>query len=232
VKAGRWARGIAIGAVVAALVLAGRYVPVGEALTAFEHRLHEMGMWAPVLYGLLYVAAGLLFVPGSVLTIGAGALFGLVQGTLVVSLASTTTATLAFLIARHLARRRVEEMARRRAKFGAIDRAVREKGWKVVALLRLSPLVPFNVSNYLYGLTAVDLGHYVLASWAGMLPATVLYVYLGVAGHAATMAHHGPSAAQWVLLGAGLLATAAVSVMLTRAARRALDAEPLAGGEA
>jgi uncharacterized membrane protein YdjX (TVP38/TMEM64 family) len=219
---------IVAGLTVAAVIVAGRFVPVGEALKAFEHRVAELGAWAPILYGVLYVVAGLLLVPGSVLTIGAGVLFGLLWGTVVVSVASTVTAALAFLVSRHLARARVERMAARNDKFQAIDHAIREKGWKVVALLRLSPLMPFNVSNYLYGLTAIDFGHYVLASWAGMLPATVLYVYLGVAGHAVTRAHHGPTLGQWILLGAGLVATAVVTVMLTRAARRELARSELA----
>ncbi len=213
---------IGAGLLVATLIVAARFLPVGDALMAFEHRVEELGAWAPILYGIAYVVAGLLFVPGSVLTIGAGVLFGLLWGTVLVSIASTTTAALAFLIARHLARSRVEHVATRNDKFQAIDGAIREKGWKVVGLLRLSPLVPFNLSNYLYGLTAVDFRHYVLASWAGMLPGTILYVYIGVAGHAATMGDHGPGLAQWLLLGAGLAATAVVTVMLARTARREL----------
>ncbi len=145
-------------------------------------------------------------------------------GTAIVSLASTTAAALAFLIARYVARGRVEALAERNQKFRAIDHAIREKGWRVVALLRLSPLVPFSVSNYLYGLTPVSFGPYVLASWIAMLPATVLYVWIGAAGKAAAEAGggHGRSPLEWALLGAGLLATAAVTVMITRTARRQL----------
>jgi uncharacterized membrane protein YdjX (TVP38/TMEM64 family) len=177
-----------------------------------------------VLYGLVYVACALLFVPGSLLTIGAGLVFGVLWGTVVVSAASTATAALAFLIARHLARERVAAMARRHPRFEAIDRAIAEKGWQVVALLRLSPVVPFSVSNYLYGLTPVRFAPYVVTSWAAMLPGTLLYVWLGAAGGAAATAGRGDARdpREWALLAAGLAATVAVTVVLTRAARRQL----------
>jgi len=139
----------------------------------------------------------------------------------IVSLASTAAAGLAFLIARHLARARVEKLARRNPKFAALDKAVGRNGWKVVGLLRLSPLIPFSLSNYLYGLTAVRFLPYVVASWVGMLPATVLYVYLGAAGR--SIGEEGErSPWEWALLGAGLLATAAVTVILARLAKREL----------
>lgn len=211
-------RALLAGAVVVALVVAVRLLPVDEWLRAVQHRVGEMGVWGPVVYVAVYVACALLFVPGSILTLGAGVVFGLVKGTLVVAVAANLAAMAAFLIARHLARERVAALAQRNARFGAIDAAIREEGWKVVALLRLSPLVPFSVSNYLYGLTPVAFGPYALASAVGMLPATVLYVYLGAAGGAAA--------------GGGKrspLATAAVTVVLTRKARRHLEQ---AGGRA
>ena len=115
-------------------------------------------------------------------TVAAGALFGSVVGVVVVSLASTTGAALAFLVARYLARDAVLRWVRRNPRYDAIDRAIGEGGWRVVALLRLSPLVPFNLQNYLYGLTAIRFWPCVLTSWAAMLPGTVVYVYLGHAG--------------------------------------------------
>jgi uncharacterized membrane protein YdjX (TVP38/TMEM64 family) len=184
-----------------------------------------MGALGALLFGLVYIVSCLLFVPGSVMTIGAGLVFGLGWGIAVVSLASTATAAIAFLIARYWARDRVERAARRHEQFAAVDRAIKNQGWKVVALLRLSPLVPFNLSNYLYGLTAVDFGPYVFASWLGMLPGTVLYVYLGAAGKAAS-GRGGRSSWEWALFGAGLAATAAVTVILTRAAKREIDKGP------
>ena len=218
------ARWIGLVAVVVAAAIAARTLPVAVWLQAFQGWVARRGALGGVLYGAVYTVAALLFVPGSVLTIGAGLLFGLLWGTVIVSVASTATAAGAFLIARHLARGRVEAMARRHPRFGAIDAAVREQGWRIVALLRLSPLVPFNLSNYLYGLTPVAFGPYVLASWIAMLPGTLLYVYLGAAGKAAAEAGagRGRSPLEWTLLAAGLVATVAVTVMVTRAARRRL----------
>jgi uncharacterized membrane protein YdjX (TVP38/TMEM64 family) len=209
------------------LVVAARLLPIGEWLGGFQRWVADQGAWGGVLYGIAYTAAALLFVPGSVLTLGAGALFGVVWGTVIVSLASTAAAAAAFLIARYLARARVARAAARNRTFGAIDRGIGRRGWKVVALLRLSPLVPFSLSNYLYGLTPVAFGPYVLASWIAMLPATVLYVSLGAAGRAAASgATRGPL--EWTLLGVGLLATVLVTFMVSRAARRELGAEFLA----
>ena len=224
-KAGssRW-RWIILGVAVVALFVATRVLPVGDWLRGFQSWVAHQGIWGGVIYGVVYTVAVLLFVPGSVLTIGAGLVFGLLWGTVIVSIASTTAAALAFLIARYVARDRVEALAKRNKRFHAIDQAIREKGWRVVALLRLSPLVPFSISNYLYGLTPVALGPYVLASWIAMLPATVLYVWIGAAGKAAADAGggQGKSPLEWALLGAGLVATAVVTVMITRTARRQL----------
>jgi uncharacterized membrane protein YdjX (TVP38/TMEM64 family) len=205
---------------VAGLFAAARLLPVGQWLEAFQARVGAMGALGGVLYGAVYVLAALLLVPGSLLTIGAGLLFGLLWGSVIASVAATAAAALGFLIARHLARRRVEEFAKRHARFAAVDKAIRDNGWKAVGLLRLSPLVPYSVSNYLYGLTPVSFGPYLLASWAGMLPGTLLYVYLGATGRAAGEAR---SAGEWALFAAGLVATAAVTFTLTRAARRRLS---------
>jgi uncharacterized membrane protein YdjX (TVP38/TMEM64 family) len=217
------ARVLLLAAAVSAVIVAVRVLPVAEWLGAFQGWVAGTGVWGGVVYGLVYVACALLFVPGSVLTIGAGLVFGPLWGTVIVSAASTATAALAFLIARHLARERVAAAARQNPRFEAIDRAVAEKGWKVVALLRLSPVVPFSLSNYLYGLTPVRFAPYVLTSWIAMLPATLLYVWLGAAGGAAAGA--GPrqrDPLEWALLGAGLLATVVVTVLLTRTARAQL----------
>lgn len=225
------ARSILLGVAALGVFAAVRLLPVNEWLGTFQRWVAGAGPWGPLLYGLVYVACALLFVPGALLTIGAGLVFGVVKGTVIVSVASTTTAALAFLIARHLARGRVEAMARRNPKFEAIDRAIAEGGWKVVALLRLSPVVPFSLSNYLYGLTPVRFLPYVVTSWAAMLPGTVLYVWLGAAGRAAADAGRGHARGpwEWALLAVGLAATIVVTVLLTRAARRQLEKRRLEG---
>ena len=181
------------------------------------------GPAAPVVYGLAYVLATVLFVPGSALTIGAGVAFGLLWGTVLVSIASTVGGALAFLLARYLLRERVESWVEGREKFAMVDRAVAEKGWRIVALTRLSPVFPFNLQNYAYGLTGVSFRGYVLASWIAMLPGTLLYVYLGAAGvQVAAAATGAASWGQTALQLLGLAATLAVAVVAGRIATRVL----------
>jgi uncharacterized membrane protein YdjX (TVP38/TMEM64 family) len=208
-------------AAVVALIVAARLLPLAEWVRHFEHAVQGWGAMGMVVFGLVYVAAALAFVPGSLLTLAAGAIFGAWWGTVVVSLASTTAAALAFLIARHLARDAVQHLAERHPRFAALDHAIREEGWRVVVLLRLSPIVPFNVSNYLYGLTPLSFGPYVLASWIAMLPVTVLYVALGAAGRAAAGGGHR-TPAEWTSIGVGIAATLVATVLIARAARRRL----------
>jgi uncharacterized membrane protein YdjX (TVP38/TMEM64 family) len=208
----------------AGAVLLLRALPVEAAFLRLEGVTEALGWLGLVAYGVAYTLAALAFVPGSAMTLGAGAIFGPLRGLAVVSVAATAAAALAFLIARHLARHRVESLARSYPRFRAVDRAIAEGGWKVVALLRLSPAMPFSAGNYLFGLTAVGFWPYVLASWAAMLPGTFLYVYLGHAGRVAA-AGSGRTPAEWAFLGAGLLATVAVTVYVTRLARRGMPAE-------
>jgi uncharacterized membrane protein YdjX (TVP38/TMEM64 family) len=168
-----------------------------------------------------------LFFPASVLTIGAGFVFGVLAGTVIVSVSATIGAALAFLIARYLARGKIEQKVSSNQKFKQIDRAIGEQGAKLVFLLRLSPLIPFNVSNYFYGLTAVRFWPYVLASWIGTFPGTLLYVYLGAAGKAGLTAAAGQSSSrsawEYLLFSLGLVATVVVTVWVTRIARRELS---------
>lgn len=214
----RWTSAVVI--VIAVLMLA-RVAPSEQVVESTLRHLGSLGAWAPLAFGLIYVAAALLFLPGWVLTMAAGALFGLVGGTVVVSLASTTSAALAFLIARYVAREKFRRRIERSPKLVAVDDAIGAQGWKMVALLRLSPVVPFNLQNYLYGVTSIRFWPCVLASWATMLPGTVLYVYLGSLGRTAV----GPSASwlEWLLRGAGLLATIAVTAYVSRVARSAVQ---------
>jgi len=197
---------------------------IGGWVTRAQNRIVGLGPVAPIAYGLFYVVLVVLLVPGGVLTSGAGLAFGMGLGTLVVSLASTLGASLAFLIARYLLRARVERWLEGRERLSAIDRAVEQQGWRVVALTRLSPVFPFNVQNYFYGLTGVGFWRYALTSWVAMLPGTVLYVYLGVAGGQVAAALGG--AASWgqtALLVAGLIATLLVVALITRVAKQELE---------
>jgi uncharacterized membrane protein YdjX (TVP38/TMEM64 family) len=168
--------------------------------------------------------AAVLLVPGLILTLGAGAVFGLVTGTIAVSIGATLGATAAFLVGRHLARDAVARRLEAYPAFAAIDAAVAREGWKIVGLTRLSPVFPFVLLNYAFGLTRVPLRQYVLASWIGMLPGIVTYVYLGsVAGNLAGLSPgRARTPAEWGLSLIGLAATLAVTLHVTRLARGAL----------
>lgn len=193
-------------------------------LADFQTWVAGFGAAAPLVYGLGYIVFTVLAVPGTALTLGAGFSFGLLLGGLVVFVSANIGAALAFLIARYFLRARIERWLAGRERLSAVDRAVEEQGWKVVALTRLSPVFPFNVQNYFYGLTGVSFGGYVFATLVGMIPGTVLYVYFGAAGAGVAQAAGG--AASWGetgLLIAGLAATLAVVVLVTRVAKRELD---------
>jgi uncharacterized membrane protein YdjX (TVP38/TMEM64 family) len=207
-----------------ALIVLGRHFHLGEMFSSMLDRIRGMGALAPVLFIILYILGAILFIPGSILTIGGGVLFGLLWGSIYVSIGATIGATAAFLIGRYLARNWVRRQLEGNRKFAAIDEAVGREGWKIVLLTRLSPVFPFNLLNYAFGLTAVKLRDYFLATWIGILPGTVLYVYLGsLGGNLANSgkSHHTP--AQWALDIVGLLATVGVAVYASRLASRALN---------
>lgn len=205
------------------LVLAGQ--EAAQAVPALLERVRELGPWAALAFVVIYAAATVAWVPGSLLTLAAGAIFGLVQGTLYTLAGATVGAALAFLVARYLARTAVERRLGASDRLRAVDEAVGREGAKVVFLLRLSPVFPFNALNYALGLTRVRFREYVAASAVGMAPGTFMYVYAGyaagqVAAGTAGAAPRGPG--YYALLGVGLLATIAVTVLVTRTARRAL----------
>ena len=209
--------------VVAAFVFGEPKAWLQRALVTVE----QLGPWGPLVFATVYVAATVLLVPGSALTLAAGALFGVVWGMVIVSLASTTAAAAAFLIGRFLARDFVAARTARIPAFAALDRALGREGWKIVALARLSPVFPYTLLNYAFGLTRVKFTHYVATSWLAMLPGTLLYVYLG------SLANAGVKAAEktpfeWALYAVGLIATIAVSVVLSKLARRAMKEAGLA----
>ncbi len=213
------------------VLLGGVLVATGMAAYVFDVRawlqqllafVEGLGAWGPALFVASYAILAVFFVPASILTIGAGTLFGVFWGTVWVSAGSTVGATLAFLVGRHFARDWVAQKIDGNAKFSAIDRAVEKEGWKIVALTRLSPIFPYNLLNYLFSLTKVKLSHFVLASWLGMIPGTVMWVYLGAIGKAvAESSERTP--AQTAMFGVGLLATIVVTVYVTKVARRALN---------
>lgn len=213
-------------ALVAGIMLAASSLPMETAALRLRAWLAEIGFWGPLAMGLIYVLGALLFVPGVALTFVAGGVFGFWGGLVTVSLASTTAAALAFLIARHLARDTVARWARSQPRFAAVYRAIEEGGWKVVALLRLVPLFPYSLGNYLFGLTPVRFWPYVFASWIFMLPGTVLYVYIGYLGGESLAAMASKNSdidlARTLLQVAGLVAAVIGVAYVTRRARRAI----------
>src|SRR6266404_807017 len=203
------------------IVLAVKYLHVQEWLKSALDWIGKLGPWGPVIFIALYVVATVLFVPGSVLTLGAGAVFGVALGSVCVSISATLGATAAFLVGRYLARDAIARKIEKHEKFTTIDRAVADEGWKIVLLTRLSPVFPFTLLNYVFGLTRVKLSQFVLASWLGMIPGTVMYVYLGSLVNVGA-GHRQRTTGEWGLYGAGLLATVTVTVFVTRVARKAL----------
>lgn len=225
-KPASWARIALVVVAVALLFFVLRWLNVREALIGALEWIRGLGAIGPLIFILLYVLATVLFVPGSILTLGAGFVFGVVRGSILVSISATLGATCAFLVGRYLARGWVARGIEGNAKFKAIDEAVAREGWKIVGLTRLSPVFPFNLLNYAFSLTNVRLRDYVFASWLGMIPGTILYVYVGsLAGSLATLGagERQRSAAEWALYVVGLLATVGVTVYVTRVARGALE---------
>ena len=221
--------------VVAALIVASKTLPVTQWLKIFLAWTEGLGFWGPAFVAGFYVLACVLFLPGSILTLGAGAVFGLVVGTATVSVGSTLGAAAAFLVGRTVARNWIAGKVEGNPKFAAIDEAVGREGFKIVLLTRLSPVFPFNMLNYGFGLTKVRLRDYVLASWVGMFPGTVMYVYLGtVIGEVGRLGAGGrqKTLGEWILLGVGLLVTIVVTVFVTRIARKALAEATEIGEEA
>jgi uncharacterized membrane protein YdjX (TVP38/TMEM64 family) len=223
-----------LGAMAAAGLAAVLFLPLDRILADFLREVEEMGLLGPVLLALAWVPSALLFLPGSVLSLGAGFVFGLPLGVVTVSAGSVLGACAAFLAGRTLARHWVERKVAGSVRFQALAEAVKRNGLRVVLLTRLSPLFPFNLLNYALGVTRVRFRDYLLGSWVGMLPGTVFYVYLGSAARSiadvlAGRVDAGPwRMATFVI---GLAATAAVALLLARAARRALreEAPPSSG---
>lgn len=218
-----------IGAAVAGLavlVLIGREVPA--LLPRFTAWVASLGAWGPVAFIAGYAIAPVIFAPAFLLTIAAGAIFGFTRGVIYVMIGATIGATLAFLTGRYLARQFVETLLRREPRLQVIDRAVEKNGFRLVVLLRMSPAVPFVLLNYALGLSRVKLLDYVAAS-IGMLPVVALYVYTGkVAGDLATLASGTAQPRGWLYyttIGLGFLSTVAVTIVVTRIAKQAIETE-------
>ncbi|XWK86224.1 MAG: TVP38/TMEM64 family protein [Phormidium sp.] len=198
---------------------------VNNALTWIE----QLGPWGAIAFILIYNLATVLFIPGSLLTLGGGVIFGVFWGSIYVFIAATLGATFAFLIGRYLTRDWVAKKIADNSKFQAIDNAVAKEGFKIVLLTRLSPVFPFTLLNYALGITKVSLKDYILGS-IGMIPGTIMYVYIGsLAGNIAMIgAGNVPTnpqaeTAKWIIRIVGFLATVAVTIYITHIAKKALQ---------
>ncbi|MBL9168506.1 MAG: TVP38/TMEM64 family protein [Verrucomicrobiales bacterium] len=217
----RWRWYLALGALLAVGV-ATRYLPFQSIIKDTLDSIGRLGGWGPALFIASYILATVLFIPGSALTLGAGAVFGFAWGCAYASAGSTLGALCAFWVGRHWARDAIARRLQGNSRFNAIDQAVAQDGWKIVLLTRLSPMFPFTLLNYAFGITRVSMREYALASWIGMMPGTVLYVYLGSLAHEAT-GERKRSLAEWILYAIGLAATLIVTVVITRRAKKALS---------
>lgn len=227
-KGSRWGK-IALGvvALVVVILLIRQLGPLAQPhVVRFTTWIDGLGVWAPVAFIAGYTVFTVAMIPGSILTMAGGALFGLAWGTVYVALAAVLGSTAAFLVSRHLARHRIEGWIQGNKKFSAVDQAIEREGGKIVFLLRLSPAFPFTFLNYALGLTKVRLSQYVMAA-VGMIPGTFLYVFYGKAigdvAALATGAAPEKGGAHYAVLGLGLVATLVVTVFVTRIARRALQ---------
>ena len=210
---------------VAALMVAARMLPLAQWLAVFNGLVQSLGPAGLLIYSLVYALAAVLLLPGSILTLAAGATFGLLPGFASVLLGATVGAALAFLVSRYLARRRVEGWIETKPQFSAVDKAVAEEGWKIVFLTRLSPIFPFNFQNYAYGLTKISFWHYTLASFVGIIPGSFLYVYIGSLGRSsleAAACGESIETSQLILQSVGLAATVLVTIFITRITAKAL----------
>jgi uncharacterized membrane protein YdjX (TVP38/TMEM64 family) len=230
----KWRIGVVVLLLVLVTMLAvSTGIDVREQTKQFVEALQAQGNVGLLWLALSYIPASLFFFPASLLTLAGGFAFGIAKSLIAVSIGSTVGATSAFLAGRTLLRRFIEQKVAGDARFRALDAAVAEQGFKIVFLTRLSPVLPFNLLNYAFGLTRVRLRDFVLASWIGMFPGTLLYVSIGSAAKSLSDIVAGRSEgsdAQKILLGVGLLATVAVTVVMARIAKKAL-ADATAGGE-
>ncbi|MBD2438294.1 TVP38/TMEM64 family protein [Nostoc sp. FACHB-110] len=199
--------------------------------TLFRNALEgidNLGTWGAIAFIGLYIIATIAFLPGAILTLGAGVVFGVVWGAIYVFIGATLGATAAFLVGRYLARNWVAKKIADNKNFAAIDQAVGKEGLKIVLLTRLSPIFPFNLLNYAFGVTGVSLKDYFIGS-VGMIPGTIMYVYIGsLAGNLAligTERQPTNSTLQWAIRIIGFIATLTVTIYVTRIARKALAEE-------
>ncbi|MHC4116144.1 MAG: TVP38/TMEM64 family protein [Planctomycetota bacterium] len=211
--------------IIAGAISGTMLLPVKDWLIRALEWIEQLGFWGPLFVVVFYVIACVFLLPGSILTLGAGFIFKVALGFVTVSIASTLGACAAFGVGRTIARNWIARKVANSEKFGAVDEAVAQKGFKIVLLIRLSPIIPFNFLNYAFGLTKISFWRYALGSWIGMIPGTFMYVYFGAGLRSLADAATGEvetGLAGKMFFWIGLAVTIVVTVFVTRVARNAL----------
>ncbi|MHC4536821.1 MAG: TVP38/TMEM64 family protein, partial [Planctomycetota bacterium] len=211
--------------IILGVIIGTIFLPVKDWLIKSLEWTQGLGIWGLLFVIAFYIVACVLLLPGSILTLGAGFIFKAVRGSITVSIGSTLGACAAFLIGRTVARKWIAAKVAKNEKFAAIDEAVAQQGFKIVLLTRMSPIFPFNMLNYAFGLTKISFWKYALGSWIGMMPGTIMYVYFGAGLRSLADVAAGnveKSTAGTIFFWVGLIATIVVTVFVTRIARNAL----------
>ena len=208
-------------ALVIVLMLAWIFLPIKAWVEIFATWTRELGVAGVIAFAVVYIVAVTVLAPASILTLAAGFVYGAWGFPLVVA-SATIGATSAFLISRHFVRQRVNNLAKQKPVLEAVDKAIKDEGWQVVALMRLSPLVPFNLQNYFFGATDIGLISYIVATFFGIMPGSAMYIYLGSLGHAAATSDLS-GAPRIALLVAGFAATVVTIVVVGRKAKAKLN---------
>lgn len=215
-----WLKVILAIVLIAAFFIAIRLLPVGQWIERFQDWVKDLGPIGYVVYVLAYVLVCVTFLPASPLTIGAGAIFGFVEGAIVVIIGATLGATASFLLGRTIMRRKIEAMAANNAKFRALDRAIAREGGKIVFLVRLAPIFPFAYINFAFGLTGVRLLSYIVATFFGIIPVTLAFVY--IADAATRTATSDMDSTRLIINIVGVVIAILVTAFVTRVAVRAI----------
>ena len=219
----KYAKWIVVGLIVIGLSLLSTVLPVKDWIRSFIGWVQQLGPAGVALFIIAYALATVLFLPGWIFTVSAGLIYGIVGGTLIALTGAVIGASLAFLLARYLLRQYIEQLTKKNPRLRAIDEAIGKNGWKIVGLLRLNPLIPFNLSNYFYGITSISFWAYFVVSAIGMIPGALLYAYLGAIGQVSVSGGASlHSKWQYALLAVGLITTIAVTIFVSRIAKNAL----------
>jgi uncharacterized membrane protein YdjX (TVP38/TMEM64 family) len=206
--------------VVAGLTVLFHFLPVNVWIGEFQHSVRGLGWLGYILYILVYIGCCVLVIPSIALTLGAGAIYGFVTGSIIVVIGATLGATAAFLLARTVLRKRVEKMTAGNAKFRALDKAIAKEGAKIVFLIRLAPIFPFTWVNYAFGLTGIGLVPYFLATFFGIIPAALAFVWVSAT---ATAAATGTASTTKIVINvAGAIVAIIVTIFVARIATRAI----------